>query len=196
VIDMNDRKLRTLDEMRQAALRDCAGTETLALHYDRQPDFAGNMRAVLAFDGHEKTFEYSLPPMQLETKVFEVLKDYAAETRIVVDSERMLFWLFHFMVATRQAADEMDKRVQDCFRTRGGTSNFRRRCMADPSELRKQAKRVQEQLARHGAVTLYLDDTGEPRVIPGYSPRLVGVYEQGASRDQLVEDIAEALGDG
>jgi len=68
--------------------------------------------------------------------------------------------------------------------------------MADPNDIRKQAKRVQEQLARHGAVTLYLDDMGEPRVIPGYRPRLVGVYEQGASREQLVEDIVEALEDG
>jgi hypothetical protein len=68
--------------------------------------------------------------------------------------------------------------------------------MAEPIDIRKQAKRVQEQLARHGAVTLYLDDIGEPRVIPGYLPRLVGCYEQGTGRDQLAEDIAEALGDG
>lgn len=67
--------------------------------------------------------------------------------------------------------------------------------MTDPQELRRQAKRIQGELARHGAVTVFLDDCGEPRVVPGYCPRMVGCYEQGAGRDQLQEDIAAALKD-
>jgi len=67
--------------------------------------------------------------------------------------------------------------------------------MTDPQELRRQARRLQGELARHGAAAVFLDDTGEPRTVPGYRPHLVGVYEQGMTIDQLAEDLAAALDD-
>ena len=68
--------------------------------------------------------------------------------------------------------------------------------MTDQTELRRIAKRVQGEIARHGVVTVYLVDQGEPRAIPGYGPRLVGVYEQWTGMAQLADDLQAARGDG
>jgi hypothetical protein len=67
--------------------------------------------------------------------------------------------------------------------------------MTDQQELRRLAKRLQLEIGKHGAVTVYLDDTGAPRVVPGYAPRLVGVYEQGVGRDEIADDLEAALAD-
>lgn len=65
--------------------------------------------------------------------------------------------------------------------------------MIDEQELRRQAKKIQGELARHAALAVYLDDLGQPRIVPGYRPRLVGIYEQGATVADLADDIRATL---
>jgi len=55
--------------------------------------------------------------------------------------------------------------------------------------LRKVARRIQQQAAAQGVVCVALDDERRVHVIPGSSVEPVGVYLQGVTLDQLVDDL-------
>jgi len=104
-------EIRSLDEMRRSALESCAASKMITIDYDSVPDLRGNMRAVLAVPGFEKTYDYKLPPLQLRAEVEEILN--AIREEVGRDfSGSMLDALSDFQLACGAAAREMESRVK------------------------------------------------------------------------------------
>jgi len=51
------------------------------------------------------------------------------------------------------------------------------------------ARAIRQRIAGHGAVSVFVDDTGRAVAVPGYRVDLAGVYDSEATADMIAADL-------